>query len=150
MPKNLISILLLVAIILTFPDISVAVNLNYSPPATAPQNLTQAKADDNNYLGFSYFVDKLPNGYKLRMEKYSDVEHVLIYGNPSGDYKQGQYRYLGANKLGDYITNINFPNDAVPEGMLDDQKWILEPWTNESLINYLKSVGETLKKKQAF
>lgn len=149
MKKRLLTLLLLIALMLSASSISDAVNNNYSPPTTAPQDMVQAKADDNNYLGFPYFVEELPSGQKLRMEKYYGNEHVLVYGSPSGDFEQGQYRFLGVNDKGEKVTNTNFPNDEAPEGMLDDQNWVdTPPWKDKELKNYLKSKGEKIEENR--
>lgn len=53
----------------------------------------------------------------------------LTYGQPHGDYKDGQHRYIGYIFYGEDYTNMDFPPDRYANGAdFASQNWVAEPW----------------------
>ncbi|GBF33964.1 hypothetical protein DCCM_3075 [Desulfocucumis palustris] len=113
-------------------------------PAFAEQLFNPQTAIENA-LNNGYYKSQNPDGdilnyvsipilnYYLRGENYYGC---LVYGQPHGDIKGDQYRYMGYTKFKptpdvkeDY-TNIAFPPDVTHTGYFEDQKWIIRPWWN--------------------
>jgi len=56
----------------------------------------------------------------------------LVYGEPHGDYINGQYRYIGYTYYGEDFTNMDFPADKNAGGAdFSSQNWISRPWDNQ-------------------
>lgn len=81
----------------------------------------------------------------------------LVYGQPHGDYKDGQYRYLGYTLFKptpttkeDY-TNVAFPPDVSHTSYFEDQNWIREPWQNNDVkANYTIDFNNNLDGKNRY
>ncbi len=55
----------------------------------------------------------------------------LTYGQPHGDQKDGQSRYIGYTYYGEDYTNMDFPADKNAGGAdFTSQNWIYQPWDN--------------------
>jgi hypothetical protein len=69
---------------------------------------------------------------------------TLAYGNPWGEHKQGNYRYLGYTKDGLGFTNINFPDDSkdLQTKYIEDLNWIEYPWEDYLVRQALSNRGE--------
>lgn len=134
---------------------------SYFPSKSPPKDVVSAMEDDNNFLGFDYFIPRLPNlkevsqngevlrqlnGENLRLVLYAENnnDHMLVWGNSNGDYKNGEYRFLGINKHGENITNIDFPLDVNIEygAKLNNNEWIPEPWRSDIVAQKLAQKGE--------
>jgi hypothetical protein len=48
--------------------------------------------------------------------------------------KRGEYRYLGWDKNGNKITNINFINDETSTASLSSKDWLYKPWDSDSSV----------------
>ncbi|MCL6479852.1 MAG: hypothetical protein K6T65_15885, partial [Peptococcaceae bacterium] len=98
--------------------------------------LKSKDGDDLNYISIPILSDYL---------KGNDHFGCLVYGQPHGDYRDGQYRYLGytlfkdpASGAKEDYTNVAFPPDVAHTGYLEDQQWIREPWQNNDVTaNYI-------------
>ena len=54
---------------------------------------------------------------------------VIVYGQPHGDYKDGEYRYLGYTFYGEDYTNMSFPPDSHAGGAdFASRNWVYQPW----------------------
>ena len=90
--------------------------------------------DDLNYVSIPILSSYL---------KGDSYYGCLVYGQPHGDVKEGQYRYLGytlfkptPDTKEDY-TNVAFPPDVSHSGYFEDQQWIYQPWWNDDVTkNY--------------
>lgn len=101
---------------------------------------------------FSYFSNTNAQGKQLNQNTWSkpilkfgstDVR-AFVYGNPWGDYKQGNYRYLGYTVDGIGFTNINFPcdsNDLLTK-YIEELDWIEYPWKSKLVQQQLSAYGE--------
>jgi hypothetical protein len=61
----------------------------------------------------------------------------LTYGQPHGDQKDGQYRYIGYTYYGEDYTNMDFPADQFAGfDEYASRDWVSRPWEepNKSLI----------------
>jgi len=58
----------------------------------------------------------------------------LTYGQPHGDYKAGQYRYIGYTFYGEDYTNMDFPPDKYANGAdFASQNWVSYPWDDPAV-----------------
>ncbi|WP_418789969.1 Athe_2463 domain-containing protein [Phosphitispora sp. TUW77] len=147
--KTCLLILLLISMLFAGPSLANEY-IRYIPSQVPPAHIDGCIEDDNAFLGWNYFVNTLPDAEpdfsQIRLIKYPEDEHMLVWGQEHGDCINGVYRYLGINALEEYITNIDWPYDVpISTGaMLDDNNWIANPWTS-SLVNLkLKQKGEPL------
>lgn len=53
---------------------------------------------------------------------------LLVYGEPFGDYREGEYRYLGYTMYKDPYANDDFPPDADSGRKAHVKSWIINPW----------------------
>ncbi|TEB10834.1 hypothetical protein Psfp_04084 [Pelotomaculum sp. FP] len=67
----------------------------------------------------------------------------LVYGQPHGDVKDRQSRYIGYTLFKptpgtrEEYTNVAFPPDVSHSGYFEDQQWILQPWFYDNVkANY--------------
>ncbi len=103
-----------------------------------------------NFRG-NFFIPRNINGYTLNQNTWSKPINiggvsvrVLAYGNPWGDYRQGNYRYLGYTRDGVGFTNIEFPYDSndLQSKYIEDLKWIKYPWEDDLVRQALSNMGE--------
>ncbi|BAF58351.1 hypothetical membrane protein [Pelotomaculum thermopropionicum SI] len=115
-------------------------------PAFAGQ-LFDAQTAINDALDNSdYYLDVSKNGHPINYVSIPILSNYLkgggyygclVYGDPHGDYKDGQYRYLGYTLDGEDYTNVAFPPDASHTGYFEDQQWIIWPWADSDVTaNY--------------
>ncbi|OPX85777.1 MAG: hypothetical protein A4E53_03372 [Pelotomaculum sp. PtaB.Bin104] len=58
----------------------------------------------------------------------------LAYGQPHGDQKDGQYRYIGYTFYGEDYTNMDFPADQnANRADFASQNWIIQPWDDSAV-----------------
>ncbi|HOV79411.1 MAG TPA: hypothetical protein PK728_04835 [Bacillota bacterium] len=95
--------------------------------------LSTKDGDDLNYVSIPILSNYL---------KGDSYYGCLVYGQPHGDVKDGQYRYLGytlfkdpASGTKENYTNVAFPPDVAHSGYLEDQQWIYRPWRNDDVKN---------------
>lgn len=62
-----------------------------------------------------------------------DKYGVIVYGEPHGDTKGSESRYVGYTPDGEPFGNPVFPRDSWAGGTFDERNWIAEPWTNTAL-----------------
>jgi len=115
-------------------------------PAFAGQLFDAQKAIDDALNNSGYYLDVSKNGHSLdyvsipilsNYLKGDSYYGCLVYGQPHGDYKDGQYRYLGYTLDGEDYTNVAFPPDVPHSGYFEDQQWIYQPWWNSDVTtNY--------------
>lgn len=104
--------------------------------------------------------DALNGGYYQQSGKNGDINYVsipvlsdyttvdthesfgcLVYGQPHGDQKGGQYRYLGYTQPGEDYTNVAFPPDASANGAyFEDQQWVYQPWKDGNVRKAIPSM----------
>ncbi|MBP7330893.1 MAG: hypothetical protein KBA08_01035 [Firmicutes bacterium] len=60
----------------------------------------------------------------------------LTYGQPHGDQKSGESRYIGYTYYGEDYTNMDFPADKNAGGAdFTSRNWIIEPWNEPGLTD---------------
>jgi|GEM_PF-2223938 len=58
----------------------------------------------------------------------------LTYGQPHGEQKDGQYRYIGYTFYGEDYTNMDFPPDRYANGAdFASQNWVSHPWDDPAV-----------------
>lgn len=139
-------IVLAVLLILIFPASAYA--------ETFQEAVTYANRDISaryNYRG-DFFINRNINGASLNQNTWSKPVNIggvsvrmLTYGNSWGDYRNGQYRYLGYTRDGLGFTNINFPCDSkdLLSKYIEDLNWIEFPWKSELVQQALSNRGES-------
>jgi len=122
-------------------------------PAFAGQLFDAQTAIDDALSNSGYYKPQNPGGDSLNYVsipilsgylKGDSYYGCLVYGQPHGDYKDGQYRYLGYTRFFDPVsgtkedyTNVAFPPDVAHTGYFEDQQWIYQPWQNDDVTeNY--------------
>ncbi|MBU7006750.1 Athe_2463 domain-containing protein, partial [Phosphitispora fastidiosa] len=142
-----LAVFLLMSMLFTGPSLA-GEYIRYIPPPAPPAQIVGCITDDNDFLGWGYFVtilpDVKPEFSSIRLIRYPQDEHMLVWGEEHGDCINGVYRYLGINRFKEYITNINWPYDVPvnPGAMLDDNNWIANPWASGKVADKLKQRGE--------
>lgn len=113
-------------------------------PALAGTIYDEAKAIDDVKANYGYsdvsksgdpihYITDTSLGKELDANGYGCG--FLTYGQPHGDYKDGQYRYIGYTFYGEDYTNMDFPPDRYANGAdFASQKWVAEPWNNPAVI----------------
>lgn len=103
-----------------------------------------------HYRG-SFFNSRNVNGASLNQNTWENPiniggvsVHALVYGNPWGDYRNGQYRYLGYTKDALGFTNINFPCDSkdLLSKHIEDLNWIEYPQRDILVRQAISNMGE--------
>ncbi|OPX92598.1 MAG: hypothetical protein A4E53_00389 [Pelotomaculum sp. PtaB.Bin104] len=96
----------------------------------------------SNGMDISYVPVSTLTSYKVGNNYFG----ALVYGSPHGDYKNGEYRFLGYTWFGDDYTNIGFPPDSYANGaVLEKQQWIPEPWNNVPGAGFNPTYDGTMK-----
>lgn len=72
------------------------------------------------------------NGQALNRDILEQYKQV-VYGDPNGDTKNGEYRYLGYDYEGRKFSNTLFPPDVDATGSVV-KSWISDPWYNETAL----------------
>ena len=127
--------------------------LSVALPAFAGELFDAQKAINDAMLTSSYYNSQNPSGDDLNYVSIPILSNYLkgdsyygclVYGDPHGDYKDGQYRYLGYTRFFDPAsgtkedyTNVAFPPDVSHTGYFEDQQWVYQPWQdNDVKANY--------------
>ena len=145
--KTCLVVFLFMSMLFTGPSLAEEY-IRYIPPPAPPGQIEGCITDDNDFLGWEHFVtilpDVKPEFSRIRLIRYPQDEHMLVWGNEHGDCINGVYRYLGMNRFKEYITNINWPYDVPisPGAMMDDNNWIANPWSSTMVANKLKQRNE--------
>lgn len=139
------SIVLTVLMLLIFPAVAFAESFQ--------EAITYANRDISaryQYRG-DFFVSRNVNRLSLNQNIWKNPinlggvsVHALVYGNPWGDYRNGQYRYLGYTRGGLGFTNINFPCDSkdLLSKYIEDLDWIEYPWKSALVRQAVSNMGE--------
>ncbi len=99
----------------------------------------------------NFFVSRNINGASLNQNTWSKPINIggisvraMTYGNPWGDYRNGQHRYLGYTIDGLGFTNINFPCDSqdLLSKYIEDLNWIEYPWKSALVNQAVSNMGE--------
>ncbi|MFZ5643881.1 MAG: Athe_2463 domain-containing protein [Bacillota bacterium] len=108
----------------------------------------------NNALQNSggYYWKKAEDGKSIRyvitksfVSRDSEYDYgFLTYGEPYGEERDGQHRYIGYTKDGEDYTNLDFPPDKNAEGAdFGSRIWIEKPWkdprvkaTNSRIVKF--------------
>ena len=112
-----------------------------------PKVFASAEQDWIKLVTSQGYLPKNRNGMSLNYSTYKRYAKI-VYGNPFGDYKSGEYRYLGQNDIGREVTNTKFPNDVTSSGPPEtwnftDVSGAKGSWgsvTNTNLEAYMKAV----------
>lgn len=147
------SIVLTVLMLLIFPASAYA--------ETFQEAVTYANQDISaryNYRG-DFFINRNINGASLNQNTWSKPVNIggvsvrmLTYGNSWGDYRNGQYRYLGYTRDGLGFTNINFPSDSkdLLSKYIEDLDWIEYPWKSALVRQAVSNMGEGKLRRNDF
>jgi hypothetical protein len=139
------SIVLTVLMLLIFPAVAFAESFQ--------EAITYANRDISaryQYRG-DFFVSRNINGAGLNQHTWNKPINIggisiraMTYGEPWGDYRNGQYRYLGYTRDGLGFTNINFPCDSkdLLSKYIEDLNWIEYPWDDDLVKQALSDMGE--------
>lgn len=109
-------------------------------PAIAGTPYDATKAIEDALQNFGYGSTN-KSGYPLNYITTTGLNNItdgkgysygfLTYGQPHGDQKNGQHRYIGYTFYGEDYTNMDFPADKNAGGAdFASQNWIIEPWKN--------------------
>ena len=112
-----------------------------------------ANADISYRYGYrgDFLISRNINGAGLNQNTWSKPINIggisvrsMAYGNPWGDYRDGQYRYLGYTRDGLGFTNINFPCDSrdLLSKYIEDLNWIEYPWVDDLVRQAVSDMGE--------
>ena len=116
----------------------------FTTPAFAGQLFDSQTAIDNALSNPNLYRQHNENGDSLNYVsipilsnyvKGNNCYGCLVYGNPHGDYSNGQHRYLGYTLNCEEYTNVAFPPDVSHSGYLEDQQWIYWPWGDNNVKN---------------
>ena len=80
-------------------------------------------------------ITKTPGFYDISLvnrEMY-DKYGVIVYGEPHGDTKGEESRYVGYTPDGEPFANPVFERDSWTGGTFDERNWIEEPWWDDAL-----------------
>ncbi|MBO8160675.1 MAG: hypothetical protein H0Z24_03480 [Thermosipho sp. (in: Bacteria)] len=121
-------------------------------PASAseyPWSIEDAVESANSEIGFELY--KLNHVNEAIWKNYG----FLVYGEPFGEVKGNEYRYLGFSPLGDKVPNPQFPDDDPASTLINNWDWIKYPWDSDlgsrhELNNdpdLLPKIREALKQK---
>lgn len=138
-------IILSVLLILLFPASAFA--------ETFQEAVTYANRDISKrykYRG-DFFVTRNIEGAGMNQNTWNKPINIggisvrtLAYGSPWGDYRQGNYRYLGYTRDGLGFTNISFPDDTkdLQTKYIENLNWIEYPWKNDLVKQAISNKGE--------
>ncbi|MCL6559195.1 MAG: hypothetical protein K6U74_10440 [Firmicutes bacterium] len=96
-----------------------------------------------------YYKQTSQNGESLNyvfipsLSKYQKGDSYygcLVYGQPHGDVKEGQHRYLGYTVSGEDYTNLEFPVEVPHVGYFEEQDWVYWPWQNGKVKKQCPSI----------
>jgi hypothetical protein len=138
-------IVLAVSLVLLFPAAAFAES--FQDAVTFANKDISARYE---YRG-DFFISRNIKGAGLNQNTWNKPINIggvsvrtFAYGNPWGDYRNGQYRYLGYTSDGLGFTNINFPCDSkdLLSKYIEDLNWIKYPWNSELVNQALSNMGE--------
>lgn len=92
----------------------------------------------------TFYISKNKNNLPLNANTWKKYNYsVFVYGNPHGEKRNGENRYLGYTLFGEDYTNINFAMDAFdPTKRMEDRNWIAYPWKSNKVSKAISALGE--------
>lgn len=100
--------------------------------AKSETSFTNAVFRANNEIKKSFGFDTYYEINKVNRKVYEEYK-VLVYGEPHGNKKNGEYRYLGYTPTGEDFPNNDYPYDVSSSRDFDDLNWIKDPWNNSKV-----------------